>query len=257
MASFVVPVRITSWLCAFGKNSTDEVPRLQPGRADKSSFCPHCGRRLEPATKDEPGTAPGVAGLRSSDTGNRSVRQPTSAPAAAEAGIYTEEELWTGRYSPKAMLGTWIMTGLIAIGLVILGVAAGRREVWMIVAIGTVLMWAIALAIMFYRRLATRYRLTTQRLILESGVVRLTTDRIDIIDINDITVEQGLIGRLLQIGTIIVRSNDQTHDKLHMEGIEDVNHVADLMDNARRAVQRRRGLRIDVNAPSDAADPTQ
>jgi hypothetical protein len=95
-------------------------------------------------------------------------------------------------------------------------------------------------------------------LILERGLVSRTTDRIDIIDIDDITVEQGPAGRLLGVGTILVLSSDKTHDKLRMEGIDNVNHVADLMDNARRAIQRRRGMRIDVNAPpTDTIDPGQ
>jgi membrane protein YdbS with pleckstrin-like domain len=215
-----------------------------------AAFCADCGQRLDQRLQDDPTpsqTAPTTTAARSEG--------PTHArPAAADAGIYTEEELWTGRYSPKAMLGTWIMAGVISLGLLVLGAVIGNRELWIAVTAVVVLMFLGALATLVRRRIGKRYRLTTQRLILESGIVSLTTDRIDIIDINDITVEQGPIARMLSLGTIIVRSNDQTHARLNMDGIEDVNRVADLMDNARRAVQRRRGLRIDVTAPGDAAD---
>ena len=45
-----------------------------------------------------------------------------------------EEELWTGDYSGKAMIGTWILIGLASIGLVAVSVVAPldfRLLVWM------------------------------------------------------------------------------------------------------------------------------
>jgi membrane protein YdbS with pleckstrin-like domain len=219
-----------------------------------SAFCPHCGQRIERMAQDDTVVGPASLTLPPTAMAPRTEGAAPGRTAAADAGIYTEEELWTGRYSPKAMLGTWIMAGLISIGLIILGAVVNKRDLWIAVTAGIVLLLLGALIAMTRRRVGKRYRLTTQRLILESGLVSLTTDRIDIIDINDITVEQGPIARLLGLGTIIVRSTDKTHAELKMEGIENVNHVADLMDNARRAVQRRRGLRIDVNAPGDAID---
>jgi membrane protein YdbS with pleckstrin-like domain len=220
-----------------------------------SLFCPYCGRRFDGPRHDDTVVGPAAVTLPPTTVSPRATTSGRDRSAAADAGIYTEEELWSGRYSHKAMLGTWIAIGAISIGLVVAAVAIGRRDVWIIVGAGTLIMWLASAAIMLTRRIQTRYRLTTQRLILEEGLIKLTTDRIDIIDIDDITVEQGLIGRILAMGTIIVRSNDKTHGELAMKGIEDVNHVADLMDNARRAVQRRRGLRIDVNASTDAVDP--
>ena len=127
---------------------------------------------------------------------------------------------------------------LISIGLAALGFAIGRREVWFLILGVIVLMLIAAALVLVRRRFGIRYRLTTQRFIQEKGIVTRQTDRIDIIDINDIRVEQGPIERLLDIGTMIVMANDRTDANLTMPGIENVNHVADLMDNARRAVQR-------------------
>jgi membrane protein YdbS with pleckstrin-like domain len=220
-----------------------------------SLFCPYCGRRFDGLRHDDTVVGPAAVTLPPTTVSPRATTSGRDRSAAADAGIYTEEELWSGRYSPKAMLGTWIAIGAISIGLAVVAVTLNRRDVWMIAAAGILFMLLAATIVMLRRRVGRRYRLTTQRLILESGLLSLTTDRIDIIDINDITVEQGPLGRMLSLGTILVLSNDKTHERLKMEGIEGVNHVADLMDNARRAVQRRRGLRIDVNSPADVTDP--
>ncbi len=39
-----------------------------------------------------------------------------------------EQELWSGGFSPKAMFGTWITTGLVTIGLLIAGIALAPVE---------------------------------------------------------------------------------------------------------------------------------
>lgn len=207
-----------------------------PGNAQ---FCPHCGQRLDQKAPVAGGT-PAEA--------QRATAKGTSPPG--DGGIYTEEELWTGRYSPKAMIGTWITTGLISVGLILFAAVTANPVSWY-VAIGVIVVMELCAALILLKRMySIRYRLTTQRFVQDKGIIARQTDRIDIIDINDIRVEQGPIERMLGIGTMIVMANDRTDPDLKMAGIENVDHVADLMDNARRQVQRRRGLRIDVNAPA-------
>jgi hypothetical protein len=63
-----------------------------------------------------------------------------------------------------------------------------------------------------------------------------------VIDIDDVTLRQGLIERMFDVGTIHVRSSDMTHGNLSMVGIEDARTVTDLIDNTRRAERQRRGL---------------
>ena len=96
-----------------------------------------------------------------------------------------------------------------------------------------------------YRRLSVKYRLTNQRLFHEAGILRRVTDRIEIIDVDDVTVEQGIVERMLGVGTIRVTSSDRTSPELHMPGIDHVKEVADTIDQARRAERQRRGLFIE------------
>ncbi len=96
-----------------------------------------------------------------------------------------------------------------------------------------------------YRRLAIRYRLTNQRLFHEHGILRRVTDRIEVIDMHDITFEQGIVERLLGIGTIRIKSNDKTDPDFWLRGIEHVGDVAHELDRVRRAEQIRRGLYLE------------
>ena len=65
------------------------------------------------------------------------------------------------------------------------------------------------------------------------------------LDVNDITVEQGLLERIVGVGTIRISSSDRTHPELDLPGIENVKEVAALLDNARLAERHRRGLHIE------------
>ena len=105
--------------------------------------------------------------------------------------------------------------------------------------------WLYCFLLLSYRRMSVHYLLTTQRFVHESGILRRVTDRIEVIDIDDITFEQRPLERLLGTGTIRVSSSDRTHPQLELAGIEAVRDVSERFDNARRAERRRRGLHIE------------
>jgi len=92
-----------------------------------------------------------------------------------------EQNLWAGGYSGKAMYGTWLIGGLITIGLV-----AGMFF-FPPVGLGIPVLW-IFLAVAFaYQKLSVHYELTTQRFIHKRGILKRVTDRIEVIDIDDVT----------------------------------------------------------------------
>ena len=96
-----------------------------------------------------------------------------------------------------------------------------------------------------YRKLTVSYKLTTQRFIHESGLLKRVTDRIEVIDIDDVSLEQRVVERIMGVGSIKITSSDRSHPELHMHGIENVKEVALLIDDTRRAERRRRGLHIE------------
>jgi membrane protein YdbS with pleckstrin-like domain len=90
------------------------------------------------------------------------------------------------------------------------------------------------------------YELTSQRFIHQTGILTRATDRIEVIDIDDVSFTQGPVQRMLGVGRITVTSSDRSHPLLHMIGIGDVKSVAGLIDDVRRKERRRRSLHIEA-----------
>ena len=155
----------------------------------------------------------------------------------------TEKELWTGGYSARAMIPTAISIGAASIGAF---VAAFFVDFFWLIAIIVIMLWLILGVVLLYHRLNVRYRLTNQRLIHEVGILRRVTDRIEVIDIDDVAFSQGIIQRILNLGTIQISSSDRTHPEISLHAIEDVANVATQIDQARRNERVRRGLHIEA-----------
>ena len=155
-----------------------------------------------------------------------------------------ETILWQGGYSPKAMIGTWIAMAVVSILLLIL---AGLFEplTFMMAIGGVVLIWIVGGLRYAYRRLGYHYELTTQRFIHQSGLLSRQTDRIEVIDIDDVSFKQGPIQRVFGVGTIDLTGSDRTHPSLMMHGIAKVRDVSGLIDDTRRKERKRRSLHIE------------
>jgi membrane protein YdbS with pleckstrin-like domain len=161
----------------------------------------------------------------------------------------SEATLWEGNYSAKAMIGSWLL-GIVATVLLLAGgifLNTMFPGIALLVAAGLILLLWIALGLqLLYRKWSVRYQLTNQRFIHRRGILKQVTDRIETIDMDDITFEQGIVQRMLGVGTIRITSSDRTHPELRLIGIEDVQRIANLIDSARRKERVRRGIHIEA-----------
>jgi uncharacterized membrane protein YdbT with pleckstrin-like domain len=148
------------------------------------------------------------------------------------------------------MTGPFLGALLLAAICFVVGSYVDSRA-WMAVAVGAVVVFVYLLLLLLYRQMSIRYRLTNQRLLREIGILGRTDDRILVIDIDDITVKQTFVERMFNLGTILIVANDESAKEeeqarvkkdVVMRGIEDPRHVADLIDEARRAERSRRGV---------------
>lgn len=155
-----------------------------------------------------------------------------------------EEKLWSGDYSAKDMYGSWIIAAVLSItALAVSGIFFLPA---ILPVIGVVaLVWIGLLFRLMWRKWSVHYELTTQRFVHEKGILSRTTDRIEVIDIDDVTFTQSIFDRMFGVGTISITSSDRTHPTLVMDGIEDVKQVAELIDGARRKERMRRGIHIE------------
>ncbi len=192
-----------------------------------AEFCQHCGRPVHEAATHEPASVAQRAGL--------APRQIADVP---------EEVLWEGGYSPRAMLGTWIAAAVASVGLLIFATLAQSSGNWLFALLAIAVLW-IGLGLhLGYKRMAISYRLTNQRFFHERGILRRVTNRIEVIDVDDIELSQGLVERMVGVGRLKIVSSDETNRELVVDGIADVQKVFSLLDSARRAERLRRGVSV-------------
>jgi membrane protein YdbS with pleckstrin-like domain len=209
-----------------------QCPRCSAEVDPQAKFCPECGA----ATTAEPQAAAPL--------------NPAGRAGAESVG--EERELWQGSYSGKSMIGVWVLLAVVSVValaaalLVQLPVLPLGLPLVVLAVIVLGVIWLYALAVLVYRKMSVHYRVTTQRLIHRRGILKVATDRIELIDVDDISFTQGLVERMLGVGTIAVRSSDRTHPELKLHGIDGVQKVADLIDDARRKERRRHGLHIET-----------
>lgn len=156
-----------------------------------------------------------------------------------------ETSLWSGGYSPKAMVGTWVFGAVLTLAaLIIVGLYFSSYFLWALLAI--LVLWGLVGLTYAYRRLGVQYELTSQRFIHQTGLLSRRTDRIEVIDIDDVSVKQGPVQRIFGVGTVVIESSDKSHPMLEMIGIADVKNVASLVDDIRRKERRKRSLHIEA-----------
>lgn len=163
-------------------------------------------------------------------------------------GEEKETLLWSGSFSSKAMFGTWLLNCLISVAVLIASfvVPVLGPVTWMI-GIGFVfVLWGVTFGIFLYRKMSIHYEVTTQRLIHQRGILLRTTDRIELIDVDDLSFSQGLVQRMLGVGTITISGSDKTDPVLVMLGIDQVEKVASTIDDARRSERRKHSVHIEA-----------
>ena len=201
--------------------------------AEDAAFCHQCGTRLAEVTQ-------------SAQTLTPKERFESVTAAISNTDDTPEEELWQGQYSKLAMIGSWIAAGVVSLLLIVVAIFmdfAGTG--WSIVLAAIVLLWLGLIGKLLYHQLREHYYLTDQRFVHERGILWREINRIEAIDIDDVSYQQGPIERMFGVGTITISSSDRSHPMLDLPGIEKVHEVAGMIDEVRRQERRKRGLYVE------------
>lgn len=196
---------------------------------EEASFCHHCGARLgegrpEPTPRQRLQAA----------VGNNSDEE------------LPERELWQGSYSKLGMIGSWLSAAVFSVAMLLLAALASfSGRAWLISLSLIVLVWVALVIRLLYLQLSRHYYLTSQKFSHERGLLWRETDRIEAIDIDDVSFSQGPVERMLGVGSIRILSSDQSHPAMELPGIENVRAVASLIDEVRRQERRKRGLYVE------------
>ncbi len=209
--------------------------------------CPDCGHQVSTAAATCPQcNRPLTPQLASAALG---------APAA-------EQFVWEGVPSLKAMIVEIAATAFYAIALPIgaamafdplLSLVAGLggpardlvetsrptiKSVVTILVVAVVALRALKLAAHVAVLRSHRYRVSNQRILVESGALSKRIDEVDMRTVEDIEFQQRFLDRLLGIGQLAIIAADKKMSRFRLLGIENPREVRELIrSHAFRATQ--------------------
>jgi uncharacterized membrane protein YdbT with pleckstrin-like domain len=139
-----------------------------------------------------------------------------------------ERELYEGRPSWRALMSFYVIgIGVAAAVLVILGLLADN---WTTAIVIAAVIAGATLVVGYLRRIATKYLITTQRLRISRGLLRKKVQETRLERVQNVNYEQGLIDRLLGVGTIdfdTAGTDDSEFRFVWVNGPEDVVRAVD------------------------------
>jgi uncharacterized membrane protein YdbT with pleckstrin-like domain len=139
-----------------------------------------------------------------------------------------ESIIYQGRPSWRSILGFYIVGLLVAAGAGVIGAIAADVGVGVAIGVGVFL---LALVAGFLRRFFTRYTITTRRLRVQRGVLRRQIQETRVNRVQDHSITQTLIERMLRVGTIDFDTSGEEHaDLFRFTGIEDPEGVVNTID---------------------------
>ncbi len=157
-----------------------------------------------------------------------------------------ERELWKGRTSWKHYAGRLILWFLGNVVIAVLLYKGASRFDWLT---GEAAFWACLLVVgvsgfLVARRVLLsvfghRYRLTSQRLRIESGILRKRFDQTELIRVDDVRIEQTLLNRVFGLGSVAIVSTDMTDPVVWLVGIPDPETVAEDIRTQMRIMRRK------------------
>lgn len=203
-------------------------PECRHAVSDRAATCPQCGAAIAGALA-------------------RAAAAPAGLPGVA-SGAVAERVEWEGTPSPRllvrespALLGALLsfpVTLLLfpRVLKLIAGLDPDLRTVVhqqgttlravVLCLVGAVALFRLTRAGIHYAQLkATRYRVTNQRLTIESGLVSKRVDDVDLRTVEDVGLEQSPLERLLGVGRLTIVSTDRQRPRLELYGVTDPRNV--------------------------------
>lgn len=108
-----------------------------------------------------------------------------------------------------------------------------------------VLTLGLATLYFWIRASSVRYKITTERLVIERGLFGKRMDQIDVYRINDYAVEIPFGQRVLGTGNLVITSMDKTNPHLTIANLKtDVRALYEQLRKATETEKRRRDVRV-------------
>ncbi len=157
-----------------------------------------------------------------------------------------ESDVWVGRTHWAHYIGRlslWL-AGNVVLALFVGWVASradwlGARGAFWVMGVVVLLSGLIVVGGVAVEILGTRYRLTTQRLFIERGIIRQTVDQTELIRVDDVRISKGVADRLFGLGSVQTLSTDATDRETIIAGIAEPDSVAEAIRRRMRSMRKR------------------
>jgi uncharacterized membrane protein YdbT with pleckstrin-like domain len=139
-----------------------------------------------------------------------------------------ENVIYEGHPSWRSTFGFYLLGLLIAAAAVAIGVVADQTGIG--AAAGAVIL-VLVLIVGFLRRITTRYLITNRRLQIRRGLIAKHVEETRIDRVVDVTVHQGVLDRVLQIGAVdFDNASAQQGDLFRFAGVAQPEKVVRAID---------------------------
>ena len=85
---------------------------------------------------------------------------------------------------------------------------------------------------------STRYKLTTQRFFVQTGLISKKVEELELFRIKDVSMKQGVIQRILGVGNVTILSTDDSTPVIHVSGIANPEKVKEAIRNQYRMARK-------------------
>ncbi len=148
-----------------------------------------------------------------------------------------EQIIYEGRPSWRSILGFYI------VGLIAVAAAAGIAFVvsggGLAAAVGAGA-FVLLLLVGWLKRISTRYSITDRRLRIQRGIIARNVDEARLERVQNVSVNQGVLERILQVGTVdFDTASNRPDDTFQFRGIAQPERITQLVDQAHQASEER------------------
>ena len=149
-----------------------------------------------------------------------------------------ETLIYRGRTSAKNYIGHFVLAGVcVMIGFPVMMVSREAFGFGLGIAVVGLLAFG---GEPFLRVLASEFTVTTERVHQRAGLIARNTSEIEVRDIRNVQVKQGVLRRLLGIGDVGISTAGQSGFEITFAGIADPHGVAELVRQVRQRSEETR-----------------
>src|SRR5918997_2317239 len=141
-----------------------------------------------------------------------------------------ETELYAGRPSWRALMSFYAGgIGLAVLVVVILGLLVGE---WGLATAIAAALAVLTLLIGWFRRVSTKYLITTQRLRISRGIVRRHVQETRLERVQNVNYQQSVLDRVLGVGTVDFDTAGTDDSEFRFERVDGPEQVVRAVDHA-------------------------